>query len=225
MVAIRNIDLFQSLPQIDQSQREPYNFDAALRSRLQPINDIGNQQNVYSAQKRDERAQAAYMARLQQLQQYNNPGNWPSAGGMPVAGKGWFNPIGNGKYGISFDYGATYKNGKRHTGYDIATPVGTPLYAPSGGKVVMAGWDPYGGKSGGFGTSLRIQNPDNTYTILGHLSSLLNSIKVGQILKAGQLIGYSGSSGNSTGPHTHVEFRNSLLDPGSSIDFGYLFGW
>lgn len=220
-----NVDLYQSLPQIGKNSPS-YDYQTALRQRLGTATEIGQQQNAYSARKRDERDAAAYAQRLSQIQSASNAQNWPDAQGMPVAGKGWFSPVQGFK--PTFGYGQHYSNkalGDVHHGIDFATPYGTPIYAPSNGKVILAGWDPYGGKSGGFGTSLRLQNQDGTYTIIGHLSKILKNIKAGSKITPGMLLGYSGNSGNSSGNHTHIEFRRGLYDPNSSFDFSYLFGW
>ncbi len=95
-----------------------------------------------------------------------------------------------------------------HSGIDVGTPMGTALYAPSSGTVVQAGWN------GGYGLSVTIQFADGSRMILGHLSSL--NVKPGQQVGKGTLLGLSGNSGYSTGPHVHVEMRDAqgnLVNP------------
>jgi len=228
-------DLYQSMPEVfrDPGDVPRSDYYGALSSRLRPIQNAGQSQSVYAMQAKQKADDAAYQTRMAQLQAASNPQTWgikqsqtPGAVAgsyTPTAGKGWFNPVQGFK--PNFGYGATYKAGGTHHGIDLPTPVGTPIYSPSSGKIVLSGWDPYGGASGGFGNSVRIQNADGTYSIIGHLSNIDKLIAAGKGITAGQLLGYSGSSGNSTGPHTHIEMRRDLYDKNSSFDFGYLFGW
>jgi LysM repeat protein len=95
-------------------------------------------------------------------------------------------------------------HGYRNSAVDYGMPVGTPLYAAAAGKVIISknsGWN------GGYGNYVIIQHGNSTQTIYGHMSSTL--VSVGQTLVKGQLIGYSGNSGNSTGPHLHFEIRGA----------------
>ena len=112
-----------------------------------------------------------------------------------------------------------YASGGPHLALDFAVPIGTTARAPMDGKIVSAGWE-----SGGFGLAIRIQNADGTYTILGHLSTLYG-VRPGDQIKAGMPLAGSGSTGNSTGPHLHVEFRKSLYDPGSAFNFTGNMQW
>lgn len=86
-----------------------------------------------------------------------------------------------------------------HKGIDWAVPRGTPVYASCGGVVRSAGWE------GGYGYSVTINHPDGKMTRYAHNSSLV--VSAGQSVKQGDLIAYSGSTGNSTGPHVHFEIR------------------
>lgn len=96
-----------------------------------------------------------------------------------------------------------------HTGVDFAAATGTPLQAVGAGTVVSAGW------AGAYGNQVVIQLADGHYAQYGHLSSL--SVSAGQTVTAGQQIGLSGSTGNSTGPHLHFEIRTTP-DYGSDVD-------
>ena len=99
--------------------------------------------------------------------------------------------------------------GWRHTGLDVAGPVGTPIYAARSGKVIKA----QGGYNGGYGNMVTIQHPNGTKTLYAHMSSI--SVAVGQTVSRGNTIGNVGSTGRSTGPHLHFEIRRGgeLLDP------------
>ena len=89
---------------------------------------------------------------------------------------------------------------RNHSGIDIACPVGTPVYAAYGGRVEKAGWAVVAGRSG---YGIVVRNPDGEAQYYGHLSNI--SVARGRNVKQGQLIGYSGATGNVTGPHLHFE--------------------
>ncbi|MDR3214845.1 MAG: peptidoglycan DD-metalloendopeptidase family protein, partial [Bacilli bacterium] len=93
-----------------------------------------------------------------------------------------------------------YYGGGWHPGIDLANNTGTPVHAPGNGVVLYSGWDAYG-----YGNYVvaAFQLGSDTYTmIFGHMSQLAGSFST---ISRGQVIGYMGSTGNSTGPHTHVE--------------------
>ncbi|MGW3917246.1 transglycosylase family protein [Streptomyces sp. NPDC005070] len=94
-----------------------------------------------------------------------------------------------------------------HTGVDFPVPTGTSVAAVAAGHVVSAGW------GGSFGYQVVIRHADGRYTQYGHLSAI--SVKTGQSVVAGQRLGRSGSTGNSTGPHLHFEVRTG---PGFGSD-------
>ncbi|WP_328552147.1 transglycosylase family protein [Streptomyces sp. NBC_00358] len=94
-----------------------------------------------------------------------------------------------------------------HTGVDFPVPTGTSVAAVAAGHVVSSGW------GGSFGYQVVIRHADGRYTQYGHLSAI--SVKAGQSVVAGQRIGRSGSTGNSTGPHLHFEVRTG---PGFGSD-------
>jgi murein DD-endopeptidase MepM/ murein hydrolase activator NlpD len=101
-----------------------------------------------------------------------------------------------------------------HTGIDLAVPLGTPVFAAADGVVVLA--RPMTDATGalvGYGNYIIIQHDAGLKTLYGHLLAI--GVKEGDQVKRGQLIGLVGSTGNSTGPHTHFEVRieNSPVDP------------
>lgn len=97
----------------------------------------------------------------------------------------------------------------RHTGLDIAGPVGTPLYAAKAGTVIRSqcGWN------GGYGCHIVIDHGSGMTTLYGHASRLF--VAVGDVVEQGQTIAAMGSTGRSTGPHVHFEVRinNKRLNP------------
>ncbi|HEY8678938.1 MAG TPA: M23 family metallopeptidase [Candidatus Dormibacteraeota bacterium] len=101
-----------------------------------------------------------------------------------------------------------------HTGVDLAVPLGTPVFAAADGVVVMArSMTDAGGNLVGYGNYVILQHDTGLKTLYGHM--MLIGVKEGDLVKRGQLIGLVGSTGNSTGPHTHFEVRidNSPVDP------------
>ena len=96
--------------------------------------------------------------------------------------------------------------GTMHRGIDIGAPSGTPIYAADGGTVFFAGW------MGGYGLLTLIDHGDGRVTAYAHQSSLAMS---GGTVGRGGLIGYVGSTGDSTGPHLHFELRigGTAVDP------------
>ncbi|MFK0115689.1 transglycosylase family protein [Streptomyces sp. NPDC090994] len=94
-----------------------------------------------------------------------------------------------------------------HTGVDFPVPTGTSVKSVAAGQVVSAGWE------GSFGYQVVVRHADGRYSQYAHLSAI--SVKDGQSVGAGQRIGRSGSTGNSTGPHLHFEVRTG---PGFGTD-------
>ena len=85
-----------------------------------------------------------------------------------------------------------------HHGLDFAAPSGTPIRAVGAGEIIGAGWD------GAYGNRINVRHADGTVTLYGHMSRFARtSGSVG----AGTVIGYVGATGNTTGPHLHLEVR------------------
>ncbi len=96
-----------------------------------------------------------------------------------------------------------------HLGVDYAAPTGTPVVSVADGKVVYAGW------KGGYGNYVRIKHAGGCYTAYGHLSRFGKGIRRGVTVDQGQVIGYVGSTGLSTGPHLdyRVQMQGRYVDP------------
>lgn len=90
-----------------------------------------------------------------------------------------------------------------HLGIDYNVPSNTPIEAAADGIIIHAGPDVSGAVNGGYGICVAIDHGDSFYTIYGHFASLYPAIVVGVSVKQGQIIGFSDSSGNSSGPHLH----------------------
>ena len=88
---------------------------------------------------------------------------------------------------------------KMHRGTDFAAPSGTPIMASGSGTVTRARW------CGGGGNCVKIQHNSTYQTIYAHMKAFAKGIREGKKVKQGQIIGYVGSTGLSTGPHLHYE--------------------
>jgi murein DD-endopeptidase MepM/ murein hydrolase activator NlpD len=97
---------------------------------------------------------------------------------------------------------------RMHRGIDFAAPVGTPIYAAGDGRVGFVG------RNSGYGKYVRIDHDGRYATAYGHLSRFATGLKVHAKVKQGQVIGYVGSTGVSTGPHLHYE----ILVDGSQVN-------
>lgn len=91
-----------------------------------------------------------------------------------------------------------------YNGVDIASYLGAPILASAAGEVIIAR---LGGWNGGYGNYIVIAHPNGTQTLYGHLSGL--AVSAGASVTRGQIIGYMGSTGRSTGTHLHVEVRGA----------------
>jgi murein DD-endopeptidase MepM/ murein hydrolase activator NlpD len=123
----------------------------------------------------------------------------PSASGFawPVSG-----PVTSG-------FGARW--GRMHEGIDIAVPSGTPVHAAAAGTVIHAGW------LGGYGNLVVVDHGNGISTAYAHNTSI--AVAVGQQVAQGEVLAYSGNTGNSTGPHVHFEVR---VNGGAVDPMGYL---
>lgn len=131
--------------------------------------------------------------------------------GSPFIGKEWTNKI-TSAWG--WRYHPIAGGLKLHRGLDIGMPSGTPVNSVCSGKITSAGWN------GSYGNCVmvRYQHDETDITVLyAHLSSI--SVKKGASIKDGTIIGRVGSTGNSTGPHLHIE----LIDGGYSGDITKLY--
>jgi murein DD-endopeptidase MepM/ murein hydrolase activator NlpD len=119
-------------------------------------------------------------------------------------------PIKNGKITTPFGKVGKHWSSGKHTGVDFAVPIGTPVLAVADGKIVNANWGKAYGKQ-------VIMAVDGGFVIYAHLNAV--RVKPGQAVKKGQIVGESGNSGNSTGPHLHLEYRNQQRwTGGTAID-------
>lgn len=94
-----------------------------------------------------------------------------------------------------------------HTGVDLAAPSGTPIPAAKDGVVIRVG------ERGGYGTAIEVAHTDGTSTLYAHTSGV--NVNPGDAVTQGQVIGWVGETGRTTGPHLHLEVRQAgrFLDP------------
>lgn len=99
---------------------------------------------------------------------------------------------------------------RMHTGVDWAEDTGAPIFAAGNGTIIKADWD-----SGGYGRKIEIQHLNGYATHYAHLSGFARGIQPGARVRQGQIIGYVGNTGLSTGPHLHYEvlINGSFVDP------------
>lgn len=137
----------------------------------------------------------------------------PSIGSL----KSWYWPTNSG-YVLSSYYGwRKYPFGNRsefHAGLDIAgTGYGSPVYASNNGTIISIKSEKWN-----YGNSIMIDHGNGYYSLYGHMSRFQRGLKEGTVVARGQVIGYVGATGATTGPHLHFEIRNCkkyscVLDP------------
>ena len=151
--------------------------------------------DVYAAQTKNLQAEMQQKKEnlstlLAQLKEHNarlnaTPDIWPTEGGSITS---YFGGRSNPFSGYGYDY---------HPGIDIGNDYGAPIYAGASGHVEFAGW------FGGYGRYVKISHGYGYETAYGHMSSI--AVSSGDYVKKGDVIGYVGSTGYSTGPHLHYE--------------------
>ncbi len=109
-----------------------------------------------------------------------------------------------GYYQRPINGGRKSQNIHGYNAVDLASPVGTPIYAAADGTIIISR---NGGYNGGYGTYVVISHPNGTQTVYGHMSK--DNVLVGQYVVQGQQIGTVGMTGKTTGPHIHFEIRGA----------------
>jgi murein DD-endopeptidase MepM/ murein hydrolase activator NlpD len=156
------------------------------------------QQRREAAERADREARAAREAQAAQQGQ-----DQAQDGAAPSASRDWVLPVKKFRITAGFGSGGRLWSSS-HTGTDFAAPSGTPVMAVGAGEIVKAG------SAGAYGNRIIIRHEDGTETWYCHLSRIAQrSGSVG----AGEVIGNVGSTGNSTGPHLHLEVRPDGGDP------------
>ena len=120
-------------------------------------------------------------------------------------------PVGAGimRSGFGFRRHPILGYSKMHTGVDWSAPYGTPIFASGNGSVERVGWE------GGYGKYVRVKHNNGYETAYGHMSAFARGIEPGKRVRQGQVIGFVGSTGLSTGAHVHYEIvvNGRFVDP------------
>ncbi|NBM17533.1 M23 family metallopeptidase [Streptomyces sp. GC420] len=126
----------------------------------------------------------------------------------PAEGPAWVAPVDDYELSAGFDSAGEHW-ASRHTGQDFAVPIGTPVRAVGAGRVTSVSC------GGAFGVQVLVLHDNGYYTQYAHLAA--STVEQGELVRTGQMLGQTGSTGNSTGPHLHFEVR---LTPylGSGVD-------
>jgi murein DD-endopeptidase MepM/ murein hydrolase activator NlpD len=120
------------------------------------------------------------------------------------AAQSWVQPVS----GMHYTSGFGYRWGRLHAGSDFSVPMGTPVRAMSSGTVTAVSYNATSGNR------VEIEYWDGTVSVFGHLSQIQTT--VGDRVTAGDIVGLSGNTGHSTGPHLHLEIHpegGSAVDP------------
>lgn len=171
--------------QIDRVSQELDNAGQGGASTASKLDIMAAQNNLTEKRIAYKRENLSNM--LQQLSGMDN-----SEYGWPITEGGEISSY----YGFRVDpFGGKY--GDFHPGVDIAAAYGTPIHAAAAGIVEMAGWN------GGYGQYVKLKHGDGHETAYGHMSAI--AATAGQQVQKGDVIGFVGSTGASTGPHVHFE--------------------
>ena len=139
-----------------------------------------------------------------------NTGSTANSSQAPSS-SGWIKPLPSGTYRVTSAFGMrkhpVLGYTRMHNGVDLAAPKGTPIYAAKAGKVTVAGW---GSQSGNY---VSINHGDGFASIYMHMTNYI--VSAGQYVSQGQVIGYVGSTGISTGNHLHfgISYNGSYVNP------------
>jgi hypothetical protein len=131
----------------------------------------------------------------------------------PEGGSRWTFPLGNASYVLTAGFGECGAHWSScHTGQDFAAPIGTPVVAASAGVVTFASWD------GPYGNAVHVLHANGISTWYCHLIRIETSR--GARVNGGDLVGLVGDTGNTTGPHLHLEVRRgaTATTSGTAID-------
>ena len=118
---------------------------------------------------------------------------------------------------VSSEYGPRNMGSGFHSGVDIASPIGTPVFASNSGVVVAARWENPNNPKQGYGQFVQLKHEDGTQTVYAHLSQI--GVRQGDKVEKGIQIAKTGNTGSSTGPHLHYELiKNGVkVNPGSQV--------
>jgi murein DD-endopeptidase MepM/ murein hydrolase activator NlpD len=164
-------------------------------SRRDALKDAADADLLQQAEAQAKERNAALAAFAQQAEQQ----------AQKIAANQWVLPVDSYRITNTFGMAAGYYSSGYHTGLDFAAPSGTPIKAIANGTITEVGYD------GSYGNKTVLTLDDGTELWFAH--QLSYAVESGQTVRAGEVIGYVGSTGNSFGPHVHVEVRPGAGDP------------
>lgn len=204
----------EAMQAAETAKQELETTQASMQTELDKVNE---EVAVLMAREEAERLAAEEAERRRQEAAQiggSHSGNttYPSGGGGTSLVSGWVNPC-PGFRRVSCEMGSSDPNGNFHNGIDLAAAAGTPIYAAKSGTVSFVGWYGTGGKA------VIIEHGGGLRTIYMHMSDW--GTTAGTAVNAGDLIGYVGSTGFSTGPHLHfqVEVNRTPVNPRHYLNF------
>jgi murein DD-endopeptidase MepM/ murein hydrolase activator NlpD len=186
---------------VTQAEQKKTEISGILDEKKSLLSSAKADKNALIAMEAQLTAKETEIQRILESLRYGSAPNgrlqWPTAGKL-ISG------FGNRRHPI---FGGT----RFHSGVDLAAPSGTPIIAADGGEVLQASY------SGGYGYSILIYHGGGFATFYAHMSSF--AVGQGQMVKRGQVIGYVGTTGWTTGPHLHFEVR---INGAAQNPMGYL---
>lgn len=205
----KNIDAMRA-----EADRKYKSIQLASNEKRELIAKLEKDKKFYESNISREQSESQELARtIQQMKKASSKitaarGGSISSSSSQTSSKGKLFSVTGGAYPITSSFGMRFhpvlNYSRLHAGIDIGVPMGTPIYALKDGTVTAAQ------TMSGYGNVVMIDHGDIT-SVYAHNSSL--AVSVGQTVKGGQLISYSGNSGVSSGPHLHFEIRNSDGQP------------
>lgn len=182
-------------------------FDIILSYRRASSGETQVGELLFAGLEHDGRAKA-------QLLRWGKEGQFYEASGMGQQRSGLIMPVVGGR--ITSNFGARRHPilgyTRMHAGIDFGAAYGSPIYAVGDGRVIFSGWH------GGHGNYVKLDHGGGYATGYGHMSRI--AVPTGSMVRAGQVIGYVGSTGLSTGPHLHYElYRNGAAVNPMSVSF------
>lgn len=205
----KNIDVLRA-----EADRKYKSLQSVSNEKRELIAKLEKDKKFYESNISREQSESQELAKtIQQMKKASSKvtaarGGSISSFSSQTSSKGKLFSITGGAYPITSFFGMRFhpvlNYSRLHAGMDIGVPMGTPIYALKDGTVTAAQ------SMSGYGNVVMIDHGDIT-SVYAHNSSL--TVSVGQTVKGGQLISYSGNSGVSSGPHLHFEIRNSDGQP------------
>ncbi len=172
-------------------------------SQREALQDAASQQLQAAAESQAEQRNAALAALAASAEKHAHQ----------IAANAWHLPVASGVYHLTSRFGeCSFLWANCHTGLDFAAPTGTPIESVANGVVTEAGY------SGSYGNRTIVTLEDGTELWYCHQNSI--AVSVGDTVRGGQLLGYVGSTGNTTGPHLHLEVHpgaGDAVDPFAAL--------